>query len=194
MGKWVHSAGSVKVQLWVRTEALFQADFFVKTHLWPTGHWRSTLKWNRVRGCSHVVLVPNMPLKKTGFRFRWTREKPLPTEESPVLEGRELRQTSLSCPRPLLSCWLLCWFWQTLAMGSRRKSKINKGMKRKRSNYFSQIHLLSICKTWLENTSVCQFQLKMSSGHKTPVCFAVRLPVKRDFWEERKKKKKQPTT
>lgn len=64
MGKWVHSAGSVKVQLWVRTEALFQADFFVKTHLWPTGHWRSTLKWNRVRGCSHVVLVPNMPLKK----------------------------------------------------------------------------------------------------------------------------------
>lgn len=30
----------------------------------------------------------------------------------------------------------------------------------------------------------------MSSGHKTPVCFAARLPVKRDFWEERKKKKK----
>lgn len=133
---------------------------------------------------------PQHAFKKTGFRFRWTREKPLPTEESPVLEGRELRQTSLSYPRPLLSCWLLCWFWQTLAMGSRRKSKINKGMKCERSNYFSQIHLLSICKTWLENTSVCQFQLKMSSGHKTPVCFAARLPVKRDFWEERKKKKK----
>lgn len=71
-----------------------------------------------------MVSVPDVREINSGYRLRRTTANPLPAEESPV-NGGEGAPTDLSqlsrTPAELLA--LANW-----GMGSRRKSKINKGM------------------------------------------------------------------
>lgn len=71
--------------------------------------------------------------------------------------------------------------WQWAAGGG---VKLTKGMKLERSNYFSQIQFAVLRKSWLEDASVCQIQLKFLQVTKTPVysLFTERL-TKMFLWD-----------
>lgn len=82
-------------------------------------------------------------LKKLALGLGEAERSPCWWRDPPFWRGGWPCQVSPSDPGPLLSCWLLCWFWQTLATDSRRRSTIKS---------FSQ--------SLMGDASVCQSRLK----------------------------------